>query len=397
MNNFVRRAFNKIEKLSVDEIRTLVKYQASENELLGKVVQYLDSGIVVTSSSGRVLTCNDAGKRLLPLSRPMLEGSTLKYVIGDPEVEKFLSNVLKTEAEEEISEEFHFQRGEWVRTLWIGASSFMSELDPMLQHDSGKRYLFVIRDISEEKRQEARLHRSESLASLTTVAAGVAHEIKNPLASIGIHLQLLRKAFQRKQSLTEQDASRYLNVIDEEIDRLNSIVVDFLFAVRPMDVRLRMENLNRIVEDLCSFVSYELSEHKITIRKRLEAYLPKLQIDENLMKQALLNIIKNAMSAMEVNGGVLTISTKLSGDQVLLSVCDTGIGMSEETLSKIFEPYFTTKPSGSGLGLTMVFKVVKEHKGELNVTSRLGEGTNFTIILPVPTTERLALEASKTS
>ena len=399
MNNFVRRAFNKIDKLSTDEIRTLVKYQASENELLGMVIQSLDAGVLVLNGSGRVLTCNDAAKRLLPLARTMVEGSSIKYVLGDPEVEEFFLSVIGATAppEDEFVEEFHFQRGEWVRTLNIEASSFMSEIDPLFQNDNGKRHLFLIRDISEEKRQEARLHRSESLASLTTVAAGVAHEIKNPLASIGIHLQLLRKAFQRKKSLTLDDASRYLDIIDEEIDRLNSIVVDFLFAVRPMDVRLRIENINRIVEDLCNFVSYELSEHRITINKQLGDFLPKVQIDENLMKQALLNIIKNAMSAMEVNGGVLTISTRLAGDNVALCVTDTGIGMSEETLSKMFEPYFTTKPSGSGLGLTMVFKVVKEHKGEMNVTSKLGEGTKFTILLPVPKTERLALEASETS
>jgi two-component system, sporulation sensor kinase E len=399
MNNFVRRAFNKIDKLSADEIRTLVKYQASENELLGMVIQSLESGVLVLNGTGRVLTCNDAAKRLLPLSRTMVEGSSIKYVLGDSEVEQFFLNVIGSSAshEEECVEEFHFQRGERVRTLSIGASSFTSEIDPLFQHDNGKRHLFIIRDISEEKRQEARLHRSESLASLTTVAAGVAHEIKNPLASIGIHLQLLRKAFQRKKSLTLDDASRYLDIIDEEIDRLNSIVVDFLFAVRPMDVRLRIENINRIVEDLCNFVSYELSEHRITIHKQLGDFLPKVQVDENLMKQALLNIIKNAMSAMEVNGGVLTITTRLFGDNVALCVADTGIGMSEETLSKMFEPYFTTKPSGSGLGLTMVFKVVKEHKGEMSVTSKLGEGTKFTILLPVPKTERLALEASETS
>ena len=394
MNNFVRRAFNKIEKLSTDEIRTLVEYQASENESLGKVLQAIDSGIVVVNGLGRVLTCNDVSKRLLPLSRSMSEGSSIKYVIGDAAVEKFFLDVLKSKSEGEQSTEFHFQRGDSVRTVWIRASSFTSELDPLLQHDNGKRFLFVIRDISEEKQQEARLHRSESLASLTTVAAGVAHEIKNPLASIGIHLQLLRKAFQRKKSLTLHDASRYLDIIDEEIDRLNSIVVDFLFAVRPMDVHLRFESINRIIEDLCNFVSYELSEHHITIKKQLDDYLPKLKIDENLMKQALLNIIKNAMSAMEPKGGVLTISTRLSGDNVLVNISDTGTGMSEKTISKIFEPYFTTKPSGSGLGLTLVFKAIKEHKGEVSVTSKVGEGSSFTITLPVPKSERLALEAS---
>ena len=185
-------------------------------------------------------------------------------------------------------------------------------------------------------------------------------------------------------------------VIDEEIERLNAIVVDFLFAVRPMDVRLRLENVNDVINDVLNFVTHELEQHGIKIERNLEEFLPKLRLDENLLKQALLNIIKNAMNALEVSGGVLAVSTKLLGDHVALTIHDNGIGMDEATLSKIFEPYFTTKPSGSGLGLTMVFKVVKEHSGEISVSSKLGEGTTFTITLPVPTSERLALEAAQT-
>ncbi|WP_422480462.1 two-component system sensor histidine kinase NtrB [Pleomorphochaeta sp. DL1XJH-081] len=398
MNNFIRRAFDKIEKLSTDEIKTLVRYQASENELLGNILQKIDLGVVITNGMGRVLTCNDAVKHLLPISRQFTEGTSLRYVLADADIAKFMLSALDTVTDDrEIEEEFHLQHGDKVRTLFIQASSYISNLDPFFQHDNGKRVLFIVQDISEEKRREARLHRSESLASLTTVAAGVAHEIKNPLASIGIHLQLLRKAFQRKKTLTLDDAKRYLDVIDEEIERLNGIVVDFLFAVRPMDVHLRLEQVNRVIDDVINFVGYELSEHAISITRNLQEFLPKLRLDENLMKQALLNIIKNAMNAMEPNGGILTVTTKLSGDNVVLNISDTGSGMDEATLSKIFEPYFTTKDTGSGLGLTMVFKVVKEHNGEISVSSKKGEGTSFTITLPVPTSERLALEAAHTS
>jgi len=397
MNKFIRRAFNKIEKLSTDEIKTLVRYQASENELLGNVLQKIDIGVLVTNGVGRVLTCNSAVKRLIPLSRVMNEGTSLKYVLADKDVADFMLAAIETVKDEDgIEKEFNFQHGELVRTISLVVSSFTSELDPVFDRDTGNRILFLVHDISEEKRQESRLHRSESLASLTTVAAGVAHEIKNPLASIGIHLQLLRKAFQRKESLTLKDASRYLDIIDEEIERLNGIVVDFLFAVRPMDVRLRLESINHIINDVCNFVSYELSGHKILIRRHLGEFLPKLRVDENLFKQALLNIIKNAMNAMEKDGGILTITTKLVGDHVAIILNDTGSGIDEATLAKIFEPYFTTKSNGSGLGLTMVFKVVKEHMGEISVSSKKGKGTTFSITLPVPTSERLALEAAQT-
>jgi two-component system, sporulation sensor kinase E len=397
MNKFIRRAFNKIEKLSTSEFKTLVRFLGSENELMGYVFEKIDIGILVTNDLGRVLNCNAAAKRLIPISRALNEGTSLSYALSDQDIANFMLKALNTVGDEQGEEkEFSYQHGERVRTILISVSAFTSELDPVFEQDTGNRLIYFIRDISEEKRQQSRLHRSESLASLTTVAAGVAHEIKNPLASIGIHLQLLQKAFERKESLTMEDASRYLKVIDEEIERLNAIVVDFLFAVRPMDVRLRLENVNDVINDVLNFVTHELEQHGIKIERNLEEFLPKLRLDENLLKQALLNIIKNAMNVLEVSGGVLAVSTKLLGDHVALTIHDNGIGMDEATLSKIFEPYFTTKPSGSGLGLTMVFKVVKEHSGEISVSSKLGEGTTFTITLPVPTSERLALEAAQT-
>ncbi len=394
MSKFFHRAFNKIEKLSIEEIKTLVRYQASENELLSRTLQALEVGILVTNTNGRVLVCNESLKRLLPLGRKLTEGTTLRYVLADADVEEFFETATATLMQTgDMHREFHFQHGEVVRSIEIVASWFESHLEPVFSKDDKQRLLYIVRDVSENKRQEARLHRSESLASLTTVAAGVAHEIKNPLASIGIHLQLMRKAFERKHSLTLKDAARYLDIIDEEIERLNGIVVDFLFAVRPMDVRLRFESLNKIIEDLFAFITPELTQQDISVTMELEEYLPKLRMDENLLKQALLNIIKNAMSAMEGRKGELTVSTKNEGDTVDLTISDTGKGMDEATMSKMFEPYFTTKASGSGLGLTMVFKVVKEHQGEILVNSVAGKGASFSIKFPVPTTQRRALEA----
>jgi len=395
VNNFIRRAFDKIERLSTEEIKTLVRYQAGENELLGTVLQQLNTGIIVTNRNGRVLTCNDSAKRLIPQQRTMSEGSTLRYVMKDASIADFIEQAMQhMEADEALEQEFYLQHGETVVTLLIRCIVFESSFEPLLAADSRQRFVFIIHDISEERRKDAQLHRSESLASLTTVAAGVAHEIKNPLASIGIHLQLLRKAFEKKREMTAESANRYLDVIDEEIERLNSIVVDFLFAVRPMDVRLRLEDVNRILQDVISFVTYELSEYGITVTREFADYLPKLRIDENLFKQVILNIIKNAMHAMDETGGVLTLKTRNTGDNVDILISDTGHGMDEATQNKIFEPYFTTKASGSGLGLTVVFKVMKEHGGDISVHSTPGKGTTFTLSLPVPKSQRLAL-ASK--
>jgi two-component system, sporulation sensor kinase E len=171
------------------------------------------------------------------------------------------------------------------------------------------------------------------------------------------------------------------------VDRLNRIVVDFLFAVRPMDARLVKRDLNDIVRELLDFMRFELEEARVQTELALSGSLPSLELDEKYMKQALLNIVQNAVSAMP-EGGTLRIETVRRADEVQLRISDTGVGIPEENMSKIWEPFFTTKDFGSGLGLTLVFKIVKEHRGDITVQSRVGEGTTFTVSLPVPKEQR---------
>ena len=261
---------------------------------------------------------------------------------------------------------------------------------PLVRGGAIQGNLFHIEEVTEKRTKEARLRRAESLASLTTLAAGVAHEIKNPLGSIGIHIQLIKKGMAGKDSVEPKSILKHLDIVTEEVERLNKIVVDFLFAVRPMDIDLRSSDLNAVVRDLLNFVHVELAEGKIELREKLADGLPALMLDEKFVKQALLNIVKNAMSAMP-RGGVLTISTVRKDDAVKLAVADTGIGIPRNIMDKIFEPYFTTRDFGSGLGLTIVYKIVKEHRGDISVDSQEGKGTTVTVSFPVPQKERQLL------
>ena len=277
---------------------------------------------------------------------------------------------------------------------------------PVVQDRQVTGSLILIDDITERKLKEAKMRRMENLASLTTLAAGVAHEIKNPLASLSIHVQLIRKAMEAQEKIClgisqaksegssqcEPDRhfriiDKYLNVVLEEIDRLNEIVVDFLFAARPIDVKLRRGDINALIAELAEFVSFELKEAGIECLLNLADNLGPLDFDAALMKQALLNLIKNAAASMS-EGGKLSITTEEAGGELLISIADSGHGIPEDILSKIFEPYFTTKENGTGLGLTAVFKIIKEHLGEISVKSRQGEGTVFTITLPIPQLDR---------
>jgi signal transduction histidine kinase len=180
---------------------------------------------------------------------------------------------------------------------------------------------------------------------------------------------------------------KYIKVLNEEIERLNRIIVDFLFAVRPMKVEPRRGDINGFIKDLAEFVSFELKSDNIECVLNLEENLIAIDFDPDLMRQVLLNLINNATAAMS-GGGRITIATMDAEGEEIITVADTGKGISEEDFHKIFEPYFTTKETGTGLGLTVVFKVIKEHKGEINVNSTVGEGTVFTITLPKPRSEQ---------
>jgi signal transduction histidine kinase len=353
--------------------------------MLENVLESIQDGVILTDSNLKINYANSNCPTMVPMTRKKsYEGLPLCKVIEDRQVVKFIILAVHDRADD-LDNEFTFQRGEKVQTVAITVSMYRSK---ELKDQSSYVIRFI--DVTERNASEARLRRTENLASMTTMAAGVAHEIKNPLAAMGIHLQLLKKAFIRNTSLTLDDAQRYIDVLDEEISRLNSIVVDFLFAVRPMDTRLRLGSLAKTLNEICNFVEPELTEHKVTLARDIATSLPRLEFDENLLKQALLNLIKNAMNAME-KGGRLTLQARLDANLVFIKVIDTGIGMSEDTLQKIFEPYFTTKATGTGLGLTVVYKIMKEHKGDISVTSKPGEGSCFTLTLPVPKTERLAL------
>ena len=383
-NRLLKRALNRIDQVPKKEVEKLVRMQIAEADMLDAILEESPVGHLLVRN-GVIRYVYTSFCTLIPTDRRYLsknaEGKHIKTLVTDKEVLDYLLTLPSRDRDEE--KEFCFQVGSEVRTILVMHRSVETEEGDYLDINC--------RDITEEKRKEARLRRSESLASMTTMAAGIAHEIKNPLAAMQIHLQLLHKAFQKKGSLTEDDAERYLSVLEEEIERLNRIAVDFLFAVRPMNIDLKLISPESVLSGLYEFIRPEIESHGIELTWNVERFLPKLRLDRQHINQALLNIIQNAIHAME-NGGHLDVNVKCDGDFVLFSVSDTGCGISEENLSKIFEPYFTTKATGTGLGLTVVYKIIKEHGGDISVESTVGKGTTFRIRIPVPSTERVQLD-----
>lgn len=376
MRGFVRRALEKLSKLDTEQIEQLFQTLGEENERLAVVLDSMNDGVFVTDETHRLVLVNKAAERMVPITPGrIIADRPVWQVIADEDISTLVRQTL--ENDESVSDrEFTLDHGGTTRIL-------SCSIIPLVQAGHIRGNILQLVDISEKRGREARLRRAESLASLTTLAAGVAHEIKNPLGSIGIHTQLLQKLVREQSAKNLETVETYLGVIEEEIERLNKIVVDFLFAVRPMDTKLEDQDLNALVDDLLTFVQYELEQAEIQLVRDFDQDLAQLQLDPKYFKQAVLNIIKNAISAMP-DGGMLRVSTQQRGDQALLRISDNGIGMSEEVRDKIFEPYFTTRDFGSGIGLTLVYKVVKEHMGDISVISKEGHGSTFTITLPVP-------------
>jgi len=376
MFDFFRRALKKLDKLDTDQRRELLVSAVNEIGILETVLDSIDVGILVCDKKNSLVMINKCAQRLLPLN--YTDGVPLWQAIRDEKIEELMKNIIlrgERAADREIDVE-HQGRN---RLLSINVV-------PLVRDKRITGSLIYIEDITEKRKDEYRLRRAENLASLTTLAAGVAHEIKNPLGSISIHIQLLQKALEKKNIKKDSQTDKYFSVLKEEVDRLNRIVVEFLFAVRPMNLELREGDINGIISQVMEFVRYEMEQSKIMCLLELDENLPSILLDERYMKQAILNLVTNAKAAMP-KGGVLTIATNLVDNEIRISVCDTGTGINEENLAKIFEPYFTTKETGTGLGLTQVYKIIREHQGEITIDSAPNQGSEFKIILPVPQKE----------
>jgi two-component system, sporulation sensor kinase E len=382
MRRFVERALAKLPRLTEEQMRSLLYALAEENGRMDAALDSMLDGIVVCDRDHLPIIYNKSAERMLRLSVPDPAERPLWHSVADEDLSEFFRATLQGE-ETVHDREFGLEAKGSTRLVAVSVSTLVSEgrIEGAIVH---------MEDITEKRRKEAQLRRAESLASLTTLAAGVAHEIKNPLGSLSIHIQLIRKSIQGKAEVEIPFLERHLGVVDEEIERLNKIVVDFLFAVRPMDVQLRESDPGALVAGIAEFIRPEAERAGVMIELELGEALPRVALDERLMKQAVLNLVKNALAAMP-GGGKLRLAAERVEDELRITVEDSGVGISEEALPKIFEPYFTTKENGTGLGLTITFKIVREHDGEITVSSRSGQGSTFVISLPIPQKEQRLL------
>lgn len=383
-NKLLKKMILNSASFSKEEMLGPIEQELKDSDMYEAILDNLSEGHVVIDRDGYVRFYNRTIFSLIPISKAsgIEEGKNIGNVIIDKDMKKFILDVIDGKEKPEPKD---FTLGDMseIRTIRFEFKRLLCDDEYYLD--------VIIRDISDMIRKETRLRRTESLASMTTMAAGIAHDIKNPLAAMKIHVQLMQNAIMKKGSIDAESAEKYLTVIEEEIEHLNSIAVDFLYAVKPMNTELRLNSINAIIEELVSFLEPEAEERNIELKYDLDKFIPRVEIDGKYVRQAFLNLVQNAFAAME-KGGKLSIRSRLQGNYIEVSFADTGSGIPEDKLSKIFEPYYTTKATGTGLGLTTVYKIMKEHNGDISVKSEVGIGTAFTLAFPVPASQRIAIE-----
>ena len=397
MRTFSKRVSQKIGKLSPAQIQSLVSDLSERNEAFSAIFRSLSTGLVIVGTDWQLLEINKAAERYLPLAlhpggaKP--DGRRLWEIVGDADIAAFLRACAEDERTN-VRDEFTLATaGAQVRFVDISVT-------PLVRNHELTGSIVTIDDVTEKRNQEILLHRMETLAGLTNLAAGVAHEIKNPLGAISIHIQLMQKAVRKKRAGDGRlPAAKFmedcLDVVNQEIGRLNKTVVDFLMAVRPISARLELAEPDALIEQFVSFFTPEFTEKHVAVETRLCKDCPRLLLDQKLFREVIVNLAQNALAAITERfpdgGGLLTIASGVQDGAYILRFEDNGTGMDEATAARVFEPYFTTKASGTGLGLAMTYKIIKEFSGDIAVRSERGAGTTFVITLPVPQTDRRLL------
>lgn len=397
MTDFVEKAYGKINKLSDEQLGILMNRIKDENEVFDSIIQGLPCGLIIIDKDFHVIKINRAAKRFIPVNFKHIQNEVVWDHIEDEDIADFIRQCGEKKIANKNKEFSIAESDGKIRFVVVSVL-------PLLHNSEIDGNIIFIEDVTAKRQQEILMHRMKSLNSLTSLAASVAHEIKNPLGAISIHIQLLQKAIKKSREGNgllpdEKFLENYLCVVNEEIDNLNKIVMDFLFAVRPVQANIELSSADSIVERTIGFFKPEFDQNNIDVLMDLDEADVRVMIDIKLFKEVIVNLIQNAKAAvLEKNGnsgGHLAVKSFIKNDSYILTVADNGIGMDAESCSRIFEPYYTTKADGTGLGLTTVYKIIKEFRGDISVNSEKGTGTIFTISIPVPQQDTLLLEGKK--
>lgn len=338
-------------------------------KLASEIITHLPVGIIVMDTRYRILYTNAVACGLLGTSEEEVRGINAKALL--PDNIWILHDMIKSGhpvAEKEIS---LASNPAAPTPVAVSATNI---------HGEDKKYIgfmFVLKDLTEIRELEIKNQRIEKLAVVGTLAAGIAHEVRNPLSSIKGYVTYFGSQFE-----AGSDNRKAADLMTEEVDRVNRVISELLEFARPSDLRFRKIKVIDLIDHSLRIITYEAEAANIKITLDIDPELPTLNADLDRLNQVLLNLYINAIQAME-NGGELQVQARQKGSDLIIKVSDTGTGIDLEDQKHIFDPYFTTKSKGNGLGLAIAYKIVENHNGSIQVTSMENFATTISLALPL--------------
>jgi signal transduction histidine kinase len=344
----------------------------SERTRLQHVVDHLEDGIIFLNDDGQILFYNRAAD--LVVGRPLEQavGRRLGEVF-DP------AHPLRRLLEPALGARTSFRNSAVALPTAGGPREFLVSLLLVADSDRAMGAMVLLKDLDSIKTLQSLISYSAKLAALGRLTSSVAHEVKNPLNAMMIHMELLRE----KLRGAAEEVQQSLEVIAAEVYRLDRVVQGFLRFVRPQELSLKPVDLNAVLHEVAALLEAEWRAQGIRFECRLDRPLPPVLADAELIRQVLLNVMLNACQAMPAGGAVRVLTDAGDGEFVSARIIDDGVGIPPADLDKIFRLYYTTKPDGNGIGLSMVYRILQMHDGLIDVASVEGRGTTVTIRLPV--------------
>jgi len=404
-SSFIEKVLGRIDALNPENLQSFVERLARDRSFLETLFDTIEDGVLVADPAGRVTYLNASAGRLTGFDEAAALDQPVERLL--PELDWASLQAADDEGGQSVVRrefELEYPRKRFIRL-------YAAPLDGEAKGNTGMA--LILHDATEAREQTHEAIESERIQALTLLAASVAHELGNPLNALSIHLQLMEREIRKlgqpaagvDEPLAKRDGDadevrdiaakleKYIGVAKGEVNRLDYIVTQFLQAIRPSRPKLKKSSLTDTIEETIELLRPEFDNRGQAIKLEFAKGLPLALFDAAQIKQSLINLMKNSMHAMST-GGELTLRTGEAGGGVWVSLTDTGGGIPQEQIKRIFEPYYTTKEKGSGLGLMIVQRIVRDHDGRLELVSHGGKGTTFRIWLPIEERRQRLIETA---